>query len=270
MITPKYDDVHSKYNGGGYNVTNEEPELINGMLGNTKFKRIAGIASGSEIALQCLLPRTQEALVCVDHGYTAIAASYLKVLLLQQMGAKQFQELLLTEQYGPLVAAVQALDENLVPPALRNANTSSGWRSALNQSTFQTMRREWAYTPYKVVDESLKRLDRLHFIHGDLQDLKPYAPFDLLYLSNALEHTGRDKTAPNIAKLAELLPIGGLILHSTSFASKQFTDFKNVRFVKGLRTSWYFGLMRKVANAAAKPEKATTPQVSITFDASSS
>src|SRR5437899_10670379 len=94
-----FEDIHPAYTPTGeqYIVTNEEPDIHRFLLRGKTIKRAAAIAGGGEISLFLLLPRVREELVSVDHSYAALAAFYVKALLLEQMGSKTLRNLIINK-----------------------------------------------------------------------------------------------------------------------------------------------------------------------------
>lgn len=241
------------YNVGGHIVTNEEPELIRELLGSLgrKFKLGGGICSGGEVAFMSLMPFCEQT-VLVDHGLNACASAYYKATLLSEMGAKRFRDMIVRgnafelvmkgskllarlqkDKSFPKFAGIQAFPKG---PADSTA--------CLSFNTLTAMQREYFYTPPSVLRQTRAKLDTLTIAHGDLLDLQEFGKFDLMYLSNAFGHTGRNGQ-PTLAKsVTPLMADGGIALSTqvlTGVLPKGWTEL--TRFAP-LRTSWNYVLLQ--------------------------
>jgi len=212
MNLPKFEDVHPGHNAGGYTSTNEEPRIHTALIEAHHpegFQRAAAISSGGEIPILVLLTRAEE-VVAIDHSYMALAYAYLKVALLSHMGAVEFHKQMLKKD-EPTMLRVQAEAKSLMPLVLRDKVYSHP--SILYGSEF------WA-VPIETLELILSRLDKLTFVHGDLTDLTRYGVFDVLYISNALEHTGRSGKSPKMEDFRTIVKEdGGLVLLTSAKSS---------------------------------------------------
>ena len=245
---PAYKDLNT-YNTNGYVVTNEEPELVREMLSRLKrtFKLGGGICSGGEMAFLALMPFCDQT-VLVDHGYNACASAYYKAALLSQLGAKRFRDLIAEGHEFELVIRGSKILERMKRelPAFSIRAFPKGMKDTTVCLTFQTldaMRKEWFYTPAPVLRASRAKLHTLTIAHGDLSDLSEFGKFDLLYLSNAFGHSGRNGT-PTLVKTAEpLMAAGGVAV-----LSQQVTpipkNWRELAHRAPLRTSWTYSLLQ--------------------------
>lgn len=184
---PAYAPAH------GYGVTNEEPLLIRQLV--LPFKRGLAIASAGEVTFLALLPRVKESLTLIDHSYASLRVFCLKALLLSHLGPVKLRQLFLDETKKGWKEAVAAIEDQL--PAVLNT-------AALKTQDFMgiaqgDVRREWFYADLASLKRAAANLHKIHLIHGDLLDAADRAPFDFLYLSNALEHTGRPADTSAVA-----------------------------------------------------------------------
>lgn len=257
-MLPKFVDHHPAYNAGGYTVTNEEPEIFNNFLGKDKFQRAACILSGGEVLVSCFLSRAKE-IVGIDHSYNAIASCYSKLLLLREIPRKQLQELLDLEEYKELERVLDAKAAQL--PKFNHSYQTK--LSMLFSYVWNNMRREWCDPNFRANRVTKKRLSEITFVHGDLRDLFGlYGQFDLLYVSNAMEHSGRDRKSPTMADFAKILNPGGVLLYTTMKFPPQEGVLNShgldlLKKLRGYRTSWIHVMARKMPVAGQPPQVIT-------------
>lgn len=231
----------------GYGATNEEPALIRGMI--KPFSRGLGICSAGEVAFLALLPKTLESLTLVDHSYSSLRVFCLKALLLAERGPVATRKLLIDE--SPLVMEKALTD--LLPhlPSSLPAMASGATIPAVLKGEAANVRREWFYADLSNLKRAAANLHKVKLIHGDLRDAQVHAPFDFLYLSNALEHTGRGekivaRSQPPDPKLlsSSLLTRGASILWTKAQGSAWVTNklaeetWKRQHRIRGYRTHW--------------------------------
>lgn len=259
MKLPSYREANPYNSGTAYNFTNEEPELFARMLGNRTFKKAASICSGGEVAFGVILPRSEE-VFAVDHAAGSIAVAMLKAALLQIVGIRELRKLLATGTYADLQPHIKEAFDTL-PVDLQKfvklnkpgPNDPLYYSAPVFQHDFTNFRREWTYLPAKALFEAVEKLDKVTCVHGDIRDLKDNGPFDLLYTSNASEHTGRAGMGQtSLASFAELLEPGGILMCALGSGSHGTTTpihkLKLVEKIVGYRTSWVHMLFEKEAN----------------------
>lgn len=247
----------------GYAVTNEEPILLHQML--KPFRNGLGIASGGEVAFFALLPRVKDQLILVDHSYSSLKMFALKALLLTLLGPAQTRKLLIGVDQAPILEAFRKVESDL-PAKLRDA-TGTNIKYALT-----SLRSEWYYASLSTLKQAVANLYKVKLVHGDLTDAKDHAPFDLLYLSNALEHQCRPHLAakvkssyanPDISSLTSLLRPGAQILWTSAQgpyynANKEAAELWKVKSsIKGYRTQWLYNL--SCLRRAPQPQGVSNP-----------
>jgi hypothetical protein len=280
MKLPKFEDKHPKHTAEGYAATNEEPEAHRKLISNKRFKRAASIASGGEIPYCVLLSRSDE-VVAVDHSYRAIIMCYLKAVLLNTLGPRGMKALFVESSYED-VKAVLLEAAKLMPQVLQDkvnwadkqpyydyySESANRRYSVLSISDIKYLRREAFFTPLATLEAVVKRLDQVTLVHGDLSDLKLYGGnFDILYASNAMGHTNRDKKYPTFSQFEELVKPDGYILMTTGYGTKTDpklpTTLKEIKRISGLRSDWDHVLLQKaVKNEPAKETTQAEAQVS--------
>lgn len=207
--------------GGPYIATNECIDTFNSLLGDRQFDRVAGICSGGEVGLFALLPRVKRQLTLIDHNYGSMYFALLKVLLIKEVGGKRAHEWL-SPGFGvkapdELVALVKALEKKL-PKAMCQYDVEDPeyiYRKRLittNGAVHSTIAQEWRKRTPEEVEAIEGKLDLIEFVHGDLSDLGNRKPFDLLYLSNALEYAGRKGRLKAADLISSCVKPGGLVL----------------------------------------------------------
>lgn len=222
------------------------------LLGKRRFDNVGTIASGGEIPLFVMLPRAAS-VVAVDHSYRSLYVTFMKALLFQSMSLPKLRRL--TENanaYTPFAEACAKL-EHMLPEVLRTKHTMVGttknsYNAPITYADYPAIRREIYHTPSAAVWLGLRNLENLTLIHGDLTDLSGYgAPFDLLYVSNATDHTNRTKLYPKLADWSNLIRDGGFLL-STTQEGVDHKDFTKVHSVQGYRTTWIHCLYERKPN----------------------
>jgi hypothetical protein len=229
-----------------YHTTNEEPLLhlkLLATLAQKRFQKAASICSGGEIPFFVLLPRCQE-VFAVDHCKAVIALAMSKMLILEKLGPKALHTLLLEDRRAKYEDLLLEVKKDL-PEALRQCVTSLGTYK------WPEVRREWGLMSPAILSKVLKNKDRITFIHGDVTDLAQFGPFDIVYLSNALEHSGRSGKPPIIKDFP--VTDNCVMLHTAQSVHYEsvMSRWKELRKYQGLRTSWYHRLAQLIPPAAA-------------------
>jgi hypothetical protein len=261
MALPQFVDKHPTYSASGFTVTNEEPELHRALLRGRRFNSTACIASGGEIMFFILINRSKE-LTAVDHSYRALAACWLKALCLDQFGPRETKRLFSEITYKEFVAKAEKLADGFPDALKKHFNL---WPGALTQVTinvseFESMRREWFYADERVLAKSCRNMGRVTLMHGDLRDLDK--EYDLLYVSNAMEHSGRDRKYPRADDLAKFVRPKGFMLVTGGYMqtpaepskaglgypikSEKPKEWTVAKTVKGFRTTWSHHLLVKM------------------------
>jgi hypothetical protein len=258
MITPVFEDTFKTFTANGFSVTNEESAVLKELLGRRTFKKTAAICSGGEMLFFLFLP-CSKSVVAIDHSYNSLRAAYLKALLLDTLGAKNLHDLLMTGDKDllagalnkvakllpkPLVPAEKYKYPNYPPPPLPDA--------------IRDLRKEWHRISVTTLEKAKSRLKSLAFVHGDLSDVASKGPFDLVYISNALEHVDRTGKNPEVAKVLELVAPGGYLLLTTGDYKPLLThsSLTLVKSIKGFYTTWQHCLYQKKDEVVpAKPKE---------------
>lgn len=261
-----FEDLHSYEVPTAYTCTNEEPDLMRRLLtlGKRPIRRAAAIASSGEMVLFTLLPRVQKEVIAVDHSYGSLTAFYVKVLLLESLGPKALRNLIAFGTIADFLKAIETVEAKLPPALLKRAQTMrgggspTGYTGIYSAYEFTNIRREWFYASARALAASAKKLDRLTLVHGDLTDLTPRGPFDLLYLSNAHEHAGRQGKKLTQATLDPLLTPNGRVLSANGIFYGKNRDWawKQLHELRGYRSSWTYNMYQRAGEkVVAKPAK---------------
>lgn len=218
----------------GYDATNEDLRIHHMLLEEAMkrgpVKHVACIASGGEVPLQVLAPKVKS-VVAIDYSRRSLAWAIAKTILLQSHEPEQAIALLSAQSLD-----APEWDEVLMKTAKRRLFPLT----QLNRKAYQMSqdtRRTWRDLPADDVRTIAKASRRIEYIHGDLNlHLKERAPYDLLYVSNALTfHTSEGKYLDYQA-LAGLLRPGGFMISTTdpenltssSYRTKVVSPFKNI------------------------------------------
>lgn len=264
----KFEDRYADFIGTSPHIqTNESVDafikLLDGL--GRRFRRAGAICSGGEVPLIVLAPRCEEVLA-IDHVYRPLAVAYTKALLLADGKEKALVANTKEEFEAAWNAVKPRLPEKLVghwpagmyyeykygpdgrgyydPPPTANMMTVS----------HHTFAHEWAKYAEEWIQAARTSVAKVQFLHGDFTDLP--GTFDLLYLSNMLEHTSRHdnpaskynwdkKTAPPIEKVDALLEPGGYVLMTGGRYEK--ANWKLIKAMDAPGTSWTHRLLQKPA-----------------------
>ena len=242
MPRPIYIDVHPAYDGRNtYACTNEEAAAHRYLLGSRKFIQTGAIASTGDIIFSTLLP-VSERVYAVDHNTTAIAVAMIKAILLDKMGVRAFKGLILEKEYAAFAKAYSEVISELPEPLRRKATAYSSNTIMVSLSTFAELRREWINYPDAALNRTRRKLDAVTFIHGDLRDLTQFGPMDLLYVSNACEHSNRIEQGLTLGQLAPLVRENGLLLQACVKQHHETRLWQHSQRILATRLSWDYDL----------------------------
>ena len=207
-VTLPFEDVNPYNNQGVYYCPNEDFLLWRSFLRDLHIQRAAGICSAGEIGFFSLLTHARKELLLIDHSYASLAVAMCKYLALQEHGWKVVRERLST--HSGCKDLFREYREKL-PEKVKEPFSLAFLDSWYTEGIID----EWKAVPPAVLRKACNKLDRVQFLHGDLSDLKDRGEFDLLYLSNALEHTGRNGSGYTICSQVEAaVKNGGHVLVS--------------------------------------------------------
>lgn len=200
-----YEDLN-EYDGSadcGYPVCNERLDFWNEALHGITVDNAAGICSGGEVAFFALLPHVRKSLTLIDHAYTALYHAIGKYHAIEKLGSVSAVKLLKSchtvrdQQFRDLCAEG---NQGLPTKPLGLYDEGRG-----------QMRAVWADISRADVVKFRRNRHKVSFLHGDLDDLAEKGPFDLVYLSNALDYSGRSGR-PH--KFKEMVKPGGYLLYT--------------------------------------------------------
>ena len=201
----QHEETH-KYEGGrGYFVPNEGTAKWAEILKGITVQRAAAICSSGEVGLLSILPRVTKELVLFDHGKGSLSIAMAKYLLLSKLTPTEMLELFTTGSADQFRAAVESVRKYVPYNGRYDRLSTLPYRSS-------EIRSEWRGVTLANVASVKRRLARVKFMHGDLTDLIPSGPYDLLYISNAHEHPDRTGATPDMSKLTKIVKPGGNVL----------------------------------------------------------
>lgn len=268
---PTLVEKYPGFSAYGYGATNEESQLIRELLKGRRFKRAGGICSAGEIPLFVLLNFAKE--VCViDHSYRSLRAAYSKAIMLSVFGPRRTKEILTAPNVDN---SIHQMVDVLMAPVITNwckdkeankiisASTNVNWigYNAPDWIGYNApdLRKEWHFAHLSWLTKAASRLDRLSMAHGDLTELE--GSFDLLYLSNAHEHQGRNGLAPDLKKLSEKLQKNGIIVlvHTgTRLGASVPASWQLIKTTQGIRTSWTYKLYKYLGEPSGPSNTSST------------
>jgi hypothetical protein len=226
--------------------------LLSNLLGKRRFNKAAGILSGGEVLFGVMLPRCKE-VIAVDHSYGSLAAAYMKAILLDMLGVKALKELFIEGSYDQLFPHLKAAVVHMPHELTKYVNIlekqSGGYYgSSLFANDLIGLRREWFYMKDSTLERARRRLDKVIVIHGDLMDLGNFGQFELLYISNAMEHANRNAKTPQLLEMAKLVTGDGLLLTTSNGGPVKTNtqEWELVKSIRGFRTSWSHNLYKRL------------------------
>lgn len=253
MPLPTFKSLHDFDSSFGYGVTNEEPDTFRSLIARRRFTRAAGIVSGGEVFLFTLLPHCVGELIGVDHSLHSLAATWLKILMMDSLGPLGLKKLIVDGTYQSFIKAAESyfprMDAKFAPYLVllnRYQSQSAKDLKCVTETDFNCLQRIYQRIPDSILRVVAKRLDRVTILHGDVRDLGAYAPFDIIYISNAWDGSHMGRVGLGRLDLNDgvytLLKPGGSIL-ATGFPSYIPTHWKVDR-VKPLHGSAWMEFVR--------------------------
>jgi SAM-dependent methyltransferase len=217
-----FEDVNNYSVRGYYLTPNEDTPEWRKIVKGLRVDRAAAICSSGEVGLIAMLPTVRKELVLVDHSYASLSIAMLKYLMLRELGAAKTKRLLtaagtpeeLRKSVDKLVKKLpvqvrQAYERQVKLPGYEGDFVTPARGVPAKNNT--KLKREWDTLPQRDIRACVTKLDRVKFLHGDLTDLAEHGPFDLVYLSNALEHRGR-KGEVSVSQVAACIRPGGYVI----------------------------------------------------------
>lgn len=206
MISVSFQDLNGYSHGTFYSKSNEQVDTWREFVKDLRIDNAAGICSSGEVCLFTILPTVRGKMFLVDHSYNSLTVGMVKYYILAKYGYKK---------------AISILSDGGM--SNRELMNLIGEFNIRDESKKRIVNNDWGDRWFRIcgahniVDEELlkkaaRKLTNVCFVHGDLTDLIPHGPFDLLYASNALEHRDRNNKRPIIDKINSLVKPGGYVL----------------------------------------------------------
>lgn len=229
----EYEDKNTYAAPGFYAAPNEGTLDWRGLVKGTPIYRAAGICSSGEVGFFSLLPSVRRKLVLVDHSYKSLNVAMTKYLLMTKLSAKEVHRLFTTASHQELHDACVGVRKELPEEVAKSVSKYHGdWCDLRGRhevydyrtgrytfsgekfnSYFKEIQTHWKkHISLDLVRQACKKLHLVKFLHGDLQDLAEEGPFGLVYLSNALEHSNRDRKNPTLSQVQACLRPDGYII----------------------------------------------------------
>lgn len=199
----RFEDLNT-YNARSvcFAVCNENIATWREILVNVEVDNAASICSGGEVSFFGILPRVKEKLDLIDHSYQSMFYAIGKYHAVETLGAEKAHELfrdrnaLYWDAYyrdrpmPELMRLFKEANENL--PTQKDAQAyydCYGLPAIFDNDVTK-----------EDVGKFREAREKITFMHGDLNDLIERGPYDLVYLSNALQYKGRNGDAFEIEK----------------------------------------------------------------------
>lgn len=266
--SPKFIDLMPNSPNGPtgwvYECTNEDLPTLRSLTSTAvrggwflrRVKKVGSIASGGEVPLTVLLPAVKGELIAVDHSLGSLAWAFFKVHLLQRFPTttefkkwlKDVDEAEFTKVFKEVIATLPFSAPNYLV----------GWGMSSN---LEHIRNQWLSTPAALLSKARERLDLITFIHGDITDIAPYGPFDLLYVSNALahvtsktnqEHTG-DAIKPLLTARGKVIATHDLTPVLGPPQANKLTTWDSIKYVRVTNPTTRWGNITWNYNLYQKP-----------------
>jgi SAM-dependent methyltransferase len=201
-----FEDLN-EYNGNGsFPVCNESIAMWRKALKDISVENAAGICSGGEVSFFAVLPCVKKQLQLVDHSYQSMYYALGKYHTVEKLGAKKAHKAFSQ-------GAVSEL-EPLIEEANQGFSTGAAFRKGYSRLSGGDLRGIFRDISEKDVQAFKKNQKKVKFLHGDLSDLVERGPFDLVYLSNALDYTGRHHSHNH--PVEKLVKPGGIVCCTSS------------------------------------------------------
>lgn len=220
-----FQDLHEYDGHMTYPASNENLSSWKEALAGIQVERAAGICSGGEVSFFCVLPLVKEQLVLIDHSYASLYYALGKHHVIEKYSGKKACELFRGthpsyDRRGyklpnPLKVEFDAANKDL-------PTKDCGRHGSFGLSGI------WQHITPEEVTNFKRNRKKVSFLHGDINDLADLGPFDLLYLSNALDYSGRDGDTFQIDKIVKP---GGYVMfcYQTSYYNENTPPRGNVQ-----------------------------------------
>lgn len=194
-----------------YAVPNENLMGWRELLRGLPIYKAAAICSSGEVGLLSILPFVRRELVLIDHSRRSLHVAAIKHLLLQRYGWQEVRDAFVRMDTHRIQAMVKET-KPLLPESLRDVHGDTDpdvppvktvdrygypiYTRAVQHPLVahaKSLSFEWSNLDGDVIERSCSKLAKVKYVHGDLTDLAGRGMFNLLYLSNALEHTNRNR-----------------------------------------------------------------------------
>lgn len=233
MTLLRFEDKNTFNGPFSYIVPNESVTVWRQLLKGLPVYNAAAICSGGEVGFFGLLPMVRNRLTLVDHSYESLYYATVKYLLLQEHGWKKAQELF--RKGGTLLSkevekAINKLPEPLKAVGERQKALDKQQRSDTYYFDYHSsfvrasaqVSDTWSKIPSNLLASCNSKLHQVEFVHGDLTDVADRGPFNLVYVSNALDFNHSDRNGGRLlVKAVEgLVKPGGYVVaaHNPAYA----------------------------------------------------
>lgn len=212
-----------------YAVVNENISAWRECLDGIEVDNAASICSGGEVAFFGILPSVKERLSLIDHSYASMYFAIGKYNMIEKFGASKTHELFTGfnwykggRRWSPSV------DNYVQDPEAESSISSNDLRKAFDKANKRlptakhgvngywppaSLRVTWQNIDVQEVAEFRRNRTKIQFLHGDVGDLADIRPYDLVYLSNALDYKGRNGSGHDAFRLNEVVKPGGFVLY---------------------------------------------------------
>lgn len=229
--------------GVAYVCPNEDLGIWRDLVKGKRIRRAAGICSGGEVGFFALLPTVREELVLIDHNLGSLYYASVKYLLLREYGYAGLMRLFRNAKQ--LEAAIAEAEKNL-PEKLQNIRDdmaserlvkAAGNRDSYTRVQGTKLQEHWERTHAHQRKAVNTKLDKVTFVHGDLDALDNQGKFDLLYMSNAHEEGNGNQRRKDLNRISKCLNPGAYVLSSLKLGNRR--EQRSTRLAWDYRTHKY-------------------------------
>lgn len=190
--------------GNAFVVSNESISMWRKALEGISVEKAAGICSGGEVSFFALLPSVTKKLELIDHAYHALYYAIGKYHTIGKLGASEALKALASRYREGLQPLFDEANAKFPTSKHRVGRKARGVESLELTGLFGSLTQE-------DLEAFINNREKISFLHGDLNDLVDRGPYDLVYLSNAPDYSGRNGKNFQIEKMVKP---GGYVLHT--------------------------------------------------------
>jgi hypothetical protein len=228
-MPPVFEDLAPANGRAQFSVCNESIATWRKALDGISVDNAASICSAGEISFFSILPVVKKQLLLVDNSYCPMFYAIGKYHIIEKLGAREAHKLFTAGNIVRSADVTKLVTEGNegLPTGKALSEKSYYYRELLYGNDLKR-----AYKHVSQADIAAFRLSRkkLRFLHADMNVLVERGPFDLVYLSNAMDYGGT-RYGFNHDEFKKSVKPGGYILYTSSH-DYYYDDLKEDRHAK--------------------------------------